>query len=127
MRVAPQMELSREERKEWESIQRSRASSVRARERAAIVLLAADGLENKERAHTLAQDKMKVGRWRSRYAQGGLEAIRKDKSRPGRIAPLPKRSRSRIIQLTSREKPPGATPWSRTSLARKVGVRPEWH
>ena len=72
----------------------------------------------------LAQDKMKVGYWRSHYAQGGREAIRKDKSRPGRIAPLPKRSRSRIIQLTLREKPSGATPSSRTSLARKVGVRP---
>ena len=115
MKVAPQIELSLKERKKLETIKRSRASSIRARERAAIVLLAAAGLENKEIALQLGQDKMKVGRWRHRYAQRGIEGILKDKSRPGRIPALPSSTKSRIISLTLKEKPEGATHWSRTS------------
>lgn len=124
MRVAPFIELTRKQRAKLETIRRGRSSAVRARERAAIILLAADGLENQEIARRLGQDKMKVGRWRSRYAQGGLEAILKDKSRPGRIRPLAKTIKSRIIQLTLKEKPPGATHWSRTTMAKRVGVSP---
>ncbi len=124
MRVAPPIELSVKERKKLEAIRRARSSAERAKERAAIVLLAADGLENQEIARRLSQDKMKVGRWRRRYAEGGLEAILKDKSRPGRIAPLPAATKSRIIRMTLKEKPEGATHWSRTLMARRAGVSP---
>ncbi len=124
MRVAPTIALSAKAGTKLESIGRARSSSVRAKERAAIVLLAADGLENKEIAQRLDQDKMKVGRWRARYAEGGLDAILKDKTRPGRLPGLPAPMKSRIIRLTVNEKPAGATQWSRTSMARKVGVSP---
>jgi transposase len=124
MRVAPTIELTAKERVKLESIKRARSSSVRARERAAIVLLAAEGLENNEIARRLGEDKMKVGRWRQRYAQGGLDAILKDKTRPGRITPLSASVKSRIIRLTTNEKPLGATQWSRMSMAQKVGISP---
>ncbi len=65
---------------------------------------------------------MKVGRWRQRYAKGGLPAILKDKSRPGRIPPIPAAVVSAIIQLTTTAKPSGATHWSRASMAREAGV-----
>ena len=65
---------------------------------------------------------MKVGRWRQRYAKGGLPAILKDKSRPGRIPPIPAAVVSAIIQLTTTAKPAGATHWSRASMAREAGV-----
>jgi transposase len=107
-----------------ERIRRGRSSPVRAKQRAGIILLAADGLKNKQIASRLGQDKMKVGRWRSRYAQGGLEAILKDKTRPGRIRPLSRALKSRIVKLTLEEKPPGATHWSRTTMAQAVGVSP---
>ena len=87
-----------------------------------MVLLAADGLENKDIADHLDQDPGKVGRWRSRYAKAGLEGILKDKSRPGRIPPIAARKRSQIIELTLHSKPEGATHWSRESMAKKVGV-----
>jgi transposase len=124
MRVAPAIELTSKQRAKLETIRRGRSSASRARERAAIILLAADGLENQEIARRLGQDKMKVGRWRQRYAQGGLEAILKDKSRPGRIPALATAVKSRIVKLTLKEKPPGATHWSRTSMATRVGVSP---
>lgn len=124
MRVAAEINLSDRERKKLESIKRSRVSSVRARERAAIVLLAADGVENREIARELRQDPGKVGRWRQRYAKQGLAGILKDKTRPGRIAALPASTRSHIVKLTVTGKPAGATHWSRESMAKEVGVSP---
>ncbi|MFN7141943.1 MAG: IS630 family transposase [Limisphaerales bacterium] len=124
MRVAPTITLSIQERNQLERIQRARSSSVRSRERASIVLLAADGLENKEIAKRLGQDKMKFGRWRQRYAKSGLGGILKDKTRPGRIAPVPASTRTRIIKMTLEDKPKGATHWSRSSMARAAGVSP---
>ena len=122
MRVAPAIELTSKQRAKLEAIRKGRSSAVRARERAAIVLLAADGLENQAIARRLKQDKMKVGRWRQRYAQGGLAAFLKDKSRPGRIRPLSKAVKSHLVKLMLNEKPPGATHWSRTTMAKRVGV-----
>jgi DNA-directed RNA polymerase specialized sigma24 family protein len=75
MRIAPAIELTSKQRAKLESLRKARSSALRVTERAAIILLAADGLENREIARKLGQDKMKVGRWRTRYAQGGLEAI----------------------------------------------------
>ena len=124
MRVAPAITLSAKERSQLERMKRGRSSSIRTRERAAIVLLAADGLENKEIATILGQDKMKVGRWRQRYAKAGLTGILKDKSRPGRIPPVAPSTRSRIVKMTLEEKPSGATHWSRASMAKATGVSP---
>jgi transposase len=124
MRRASTIELTAKERTLLENIKKARSSSVRARERAAIILLAAGGMQNKEIALCLKQDKMKVGRWRERYCRGGLDAILKDKTRPGRIPGLSAAMKSRIIHLTVNEKPVGATHWSRTSMAAAVGVSP---
>lgn len=124
MRVAPAIQLTNQERAKLERIRRGRSSPVRARQRAAIVLLAAEGLQNRQIAARLGEDKMKVGRWRTRYARGGLEAILKDKTRPGRIAPLSQAIRSRIVKWTLEEKPAGATHWSRTTMAKQAGVSP---
>lgn len=100
MRVAAAIELTNKEREKLEGIRKSRASAVRAQERAAIVLLAAEGCTNQEIAGRLGQDKMKVGRWRHRYAKHGLSGILKDKSRPGRFPPIAPAIRSRIVRLT---------------------------
>jgi len=124
MRVAPVIKLTAKERAKLLSIQKARSHSVRARERAAIILLAADGLENKEIARRLGEDPMKVGRWRQRYAKGRLAAILKDKTRPGRIPPVPASLKSRIIELTTNQTPVGCTQWSRTSMAKEAGVSP---
>jgi transposase len=87
-----------------------------------MILLAADGLQNDEISVRLGQDKKKVGRWRARFAKGGIEAILKDKSRPGRIPPISSKTKSKIISLTTGAKPEGSTQWSRSTMAREVGV-----
>lgn len=46
----------------------SRFTSIRLEQRAGIVLLAADGVQNKEIAAMLGVGRVRVGRWRERYA-----------------------------------------------------------
>jgi len=124
MRVARAIRLTEAERKKLERYSRARNISQRLRERSKMILLANAGLENKEIARRLKQDPGKVGRWRARYAECGLAGIIKDKTRPGRIPPISAAKRSRIVKLTLNARPEGATHWSRTSMAKAVGVSP---
>lgn len=66
------IDLTAEERRELEGLAR----------RARIVLLAADGLENKEICAELAVDANTDGKWRRRYAERRLDALM-DEPRPG--------------------------------------------
>lgn len=123
MRRATEINLSDKERNRLErTAQASRSNPQRLIDRAKIVLLAADGLENKEIAAQLGQDRGKVGRWRQRYAELGMDGIIKDKTRPGRIPAIPDRLRSKIIRMTLNSKPENATHWSRSSMAKATGV-----
>jgi len=124
MRIAPVIELSEEEKKKLLRLSRARSSALRLQERAKIVLLADEGLENREIAERLEMDKNKVGRWRKRYAEMGLPGILKDKTRPGGILAIDPAIKSRIVKLTTTETPENATHWSQASMARKVGVSP---
>ena len=124
MRVAPAITLSDQERNELEKLSRGGQSSVRARERSLMGLMAADGFQNKEIAQRIGMDPGKVGRWRQRYASKRLPGILKDKHRPGGIPAVSKTIRTRIIKLTLHSKPHGATHWSRETMAREVGVSP---
>lgn len=104
MRIAPTIELTVADKSKLQRYSKARSASVRLKERSAIILLAAEGLENREIAERLGQDAGKVGRWRNRYAEHGLEGILKDKTRPGRIAPISRTTRSKIIKLTLNSK-----------------------
>lgn len=64
MRVAPEIILTDEERAELMKLVRSRLTSVRLEQRAGIVLLAADGFQNKDIAQMLGIGRVQVARWR---------------------------------------------------------------
>ena len=102
----------------------SKASNVspKLRVRSSIILLADEGMTNKQIAAELGIDEPQVGRWRNRFAQQGLPGIEKDKSRPGRIKPLAKRKESEIIRKTIETTPKGVTHWSRSLMAAETGV-----
>jgi transposase len=119
MRVAPTIVLNEEERKELTRLAKSRTASVRLARRAQMVLLAATGKPNDAIAKALEIGRVQVGRWRERYAEGGLAAIERDLPRGGR--PL-KADPAEIVRLTTRTQPEAATHWSTRSLAAQVGV-----
>ena len=60
MRVAPTIVLTPEEHAELTKLERSRVSSVRLAQRARIVLLAADGMQNKDIAQQLGVGRAQV-------------------------------------------------------------------
>ena len=86
------------------------------------MLLAAESLRNEEIAARLKMTLQKVGRWGARFPKHGLGGIEKDAPRSGRIPSISARKRVRIVKKTIEEKPPNATHWSRTSMAKATGV-----
>ena len=124
MRKAVAIKLSESERQCLEQLRRGRRVAVRLAERAAIVLLAADGLENRDIGAQLGVTRQKAGRWRSRYAERGLAGIEKDAPRPGRKPRIDEQRRAAVVRKTLRETPPGQTHWSRTTMAAATGLSP---
>jgi transposase len=119
MRVAPVIELSPEESKRLKRMANSSTASVREARRAALVLLAAEGLSNQEIGERLGVGRVQVGRWRTRYAEGGLAAIVQDRPRGGRPRQVDEQE---IVRLTTQTKPPAATHWSTRTLAQATGT-----
>lgn len=119
MRVAVEITLSKEEREKLEKIARSSLSPVRLAQRARIVLLASEGKCNQDIAQALGIGRVKVSRWRSRYAQSGLTGIERDLPRGG----APKKvDVKRLAELTTQRKPKGSTHWSTRKAAAELGV-----
>lgn len=96
---------------------RGRRVEVRLAERAAIVLHAADGMNNGQIGEALGISRFKAGRWRDRYAELGLAGIEKDAPRPGRKPRITDERRAAVVRKTLREKPEGQTHWSRATMA----------
>jgi transposase len=63
--------------------------------------------------------RVQVGRWRDRFAQGGLAAIEADLPRSGR---KPRIDAAEIVRLTTQSTPAGATHWSTRKLADVLGI-----
>ena len=119
MRIAVAIELASGERDRLISIAQSRTVSVRLAERAAIVVLAADGVDNTAIGEMLGIDRVVVGRWRNRFAAAGFAGIERDQARGGRPAAT---AATRVIALTTQGKPGGATQWSVRTMAEATGI-----
>ena len=122
MRVAPQVVLTDEQRTVLRRLARGRTTPARLVRRAKIVLLAAEGNENREIAEELDIERTIVGRWRGRFAAQGLAGIEKDAPRGGRLPSKRQQWAPRIVEATTQQKPPNATHWSTNTLARHLGV-----
>ncbi len=119
MRVAPDIVLTEEEHAELAKLVRSKLSSVRLAQRARIVLLAAEGMQNKAIALQLGVGRVQVARWRERYAEARLAGIERDLPRG---APPAKVDVARLVELTTQTKPVAATHWSTRTMAAELGV-----
>jgi transposase len=119
VRVAPEIVLSDEEREVLDDLIRSKLTSVRLALRARIVLLAAQGLQNKEIALALDVGRIQASRWRERYLESGLQGIERDLPRG---APPSTVDAARLIELTTQSKPEAATHWSTRTMAAELGV-----
>jgi transposase len=119
VRIATEIVLTTEEHAELAALIRSGLTSVRLALRARIVLLAAEGIQNKDIAVELGVDRGQVRRWRERYAQLRLSGIERDLPRG---APAVKVDVARLVTMTTETTPETATHWSTRKMAAELGV-----
>ncbi len=122
MRVAPAVHLTEEQSQQLRSWARGRRTPARLVRRAQIVLLAAEGKQNKEIGAELAVMPRIATLWRGRFLQLGLDGLKKDAPRAGRKPALSAEKERQIVRRTIEEIPRNATRWSTRSMARAEGV-----
>lgn len=119
LRVAPTIELTSDQKDELTILARSKRTSVRLAQRAQIVLLAAQGLHNKDIAAQLGIGRVQVARWRERFLESGLQGIERDLPRG---APPVKVDVAKLVELTTQSTPEAATHWSTRTMGAALGV-----
>jgi hypothetical protein len=73
MRVAETIELDEDTERELRVLAKGRRVEARLQQRARIILLAADGVQNKDIAAEVDLDRRQVAQWRQRFLEGGIE------------------------------------------------------
>ncbi len=122
MRVAQPIFLKEEVRRKLEQQARGRSTAARVVMRSRIVLLAADGLQNKQIAENLKVAPRMVGLWRGRFLELGVEGLLKDAPRPGRTPSISSEVTAALIERTTQSTPANATQWSTRTMAREMSI-----
>jgi len=132
MRIAPPIVLSSEERKTLDRWATARAVPLRLVQRAQVIQMAADGIQNQVIAQRLGISRPTVQLWRERFLALRLAGLEKDAPRPGRIARISPRKVAAVVRATLNSTPANATHCSTRSMAEAQGiseasVRRIWH
>jgi transposase len=120
-RRAVEIVLSEEQRAQLERIVRAPTSEQRLVRRARVVLLSEKGLTNEEIAKLVDLSAHKVGKWRRRFAEQGLDGLA-DRPRPGGPRRYGHDERLRVFQTACSPPPEGETQWTVRSLAAASGI-----
>jgi transposase len=116
--------LSPADRAELESLVADRNTPRKLVWRAEIVLATSEGRGTGEIMRRADTSKPTVWRWQERYLDEGVDGLKRDKTRPSRVPPLPRETRLQVIAKTVQESPPNATHWTRSLMAEAVGISP---
>jgi putative transposase len=120
-RIARTISLTEEERDQLQSYVRSRSMPSGLCTRFRIILLAADGLGNKQISEKVGLSRASVGKWRKRFCEKGLEGLH-DELRPGRPRCVSDEKVAELIHKTLKTQPEGATHWSTRTMAGEIGI-----
>ena len=99
----------------------SRTASVRAVQRARIVMAAADGATNAAIAAVVGVDVGTVRTWRGRFAEQGLAGLA-DAERPGRPRRLGQRERIAVVAVATSAPPGPQATWSHRLIAERLAA-----
>ena len=122
-KTAVAIDLTQREQRELESLASRRKTAQGLAQRARIVLLAAEGAENKDISLRVDAAPNTVGKWRRRFAEHRLDGLL-DEPRPGAPRRIGDDEVAETICLTLDTTPRDATHWSLRSMARAVGFAP---
>jgi transposase len=113
--------LSEEDRATLQRWVARRKTSQALAQRARLILLAADGLPNKEVADRERVTQQTVSKWRGRFVENGVDGLL-DAPRPGAPRTISDEDVERVLTLTLEETPEDATHWSTRSMAKRTGL-----
>jgi transposase len=113
--------LSDVERETLERWARRPKSSQALAFRCRVVLAAAEGRSSKAIAAAFCCNANTVGKWRSRFAQRGIDGLH-DEPRPGKPRTIGDEDVERVIVKTLEQQPVNATHWSTRSMAAATGM-----
>src|SRR5450432_1353337 len=122
MRIARPIVLKEDVRRKLEQQSRGRSTAARVVMRSRIVLLASDGLQNKQIAEKLQIAPRMVTLWRGRFLRLGMEGLLKDAPRPGRAPSISAEATAALIAKTTQSTPANATHWSTRTMALEMGI-----
>ena len=89
--------------------------------RAKILLMAADGLSNREIAAAVGYANSTVRKWKVRYQEEGIEGLH-DEYRKGHPRKYEDEEIACLLKKTLESKPEGSTHWSCRSMAEETGI-----
>ncbi|MGB2938968.1 MAG: LuxR C-terminal-related transcriptional regulator [Candidatus Dormiibacterota bacterium] len=117
------LRLTGEERRALEQIAATpRTASIGRRAR--ILLLAADGMSNKEISSALSTSRGTVLHWRTRFAEEGPKGVLAIRPGRGRKPRIDETTLRRLISATMASPPPDGERWTCRRLAGHLGVSP---
>jgi len=122
-KTAVAIALSESERRELLGFASRRRTAQGLAQRARIVLLAAQGLENKDIALRVDAAPNTVGKWRKRFAQHRADGLM-DEPRPGAPRQIGDDEVAEVVRRTLETTPRNATHWSLRSMADAAGFAP---
>ena len=120
-RPIPPVMLSPQLRQELENMVRSRSLPQALAQRARVILLAGDGLNNTTVARKLSISDHTVGKWRRRFLAQGLAGLY-DEAKPGGPPSVSNEEVAALIHKTLKTKPKDATNWTVRGLAAETNV-----
>ena len=115
MRVAEAIELGAKTERELRTLSKGRRVEARVQQRASVILLAAQGWQNKDIADQVKLDRRQVALWRRRLIEGGVQALLQDAPRSGRAPSVTSAVESHIMRTTLYEQPAAAAHWAAAS------------
>jgi transposase len=114
--------VSTEDRARLAAIAGDRSRPQKHIQRARIVLLSADRLPALGVAKRADVSRPAVWRWQRRYAESGVDAMLRDKTRPPGKPPVPLATVAKVVALTCAEPPGEVTHWTGRAMAAAAGL-----
>jgi transposase len=123
MRKGVEIEVSAADRARLEAMVADRNSPQKHVWRARIILATGEGCGTAAVMRRAGVSKPCVWRWQERFMTEGVDGLLRDKTRPPRIARLPKAAVEGVVTRTLEEAPPdGVTHWTAPAMAAASGL-----
>ena len=114
--------VSTEDRARLSAISGDRSRPLKHIQRARIVLVSAERPSVLEVARRVGVSRPAVWRWQRRYAEEGVDALLRDRTRPPGKRPVPLSAVAKVVALTCAEPPGEVTHWTGRAMAKAVGL-----